>query len=145
MTYIPGVKYKEIGNIFGIRTWVEYGLKPSKNELGWADFPVTNYSQIQKWWEIVMSAYLMVSSHSYRLNKSLSSIPEQFQRHEFWDFKVGWKNHLNNLYLILQPFLCFSLIKRWLKVFPIPQLSLGFPRLISIMNLFDICDFTSYF
>jgi SRSO17 transposase len=26
MTYIPGVKYKEIGNLFGIRTWVEYGL-----------------------------------------------------------------------------------------------------------------------
>ena len=23
--YIPGVKYKEIGNLFGIRTWVEYG------------------------------------------------------------------------------------------------------------------------
>ncbi len=59
MTYIPGVKYKEIGNLFGIRTWVEYGLKQSKNELGWADFRVTNYSQIQKWWEIVMSAYLI--------------------------------------------------------------------------------------
>ncbi len=192
MTYIPGVKYKEIGNLFGIRTWgqlflflirksslvdkllvsadkllkrtsllkikdfpgVEYGLKPSKNELGWADFRVTNYSQIQKWWEIVMSAYLMVSLHCAplrgsgspdRLNQSLSSVPEKFQRHELWDFNKGWKNHLNNLHLIIQPFLYFGLIKRWLKVFPIPQLSLGFPRLISIMNLFDLCDFTSYF
>jgi len=29
-----------------------------------ADFRVTNYFQIEKWWEIVMSAYLMVSLHS---------------------------------------------------------------------------------
>ena len=145
MTYIPGVKYKEIGNLFGIRTWVEYGLKQSKNELGWADFRVTSYAQIEKWWEIVMSAYLMVSLHCDRLNESLSSIPEKFQQHELWDFKKGWKNGLNNLHLIVQPFIYFNLIRRWLKVFPIPQLSLGFPRLISIMNLFNICDFTDYF
>jgi len=31
------------------------------NELGWADFRVTDYKQIEKWWEVVMSAYLMVS------------------------------------------------------------------------------------
>lgn len=145
MSYIPGVKYQEIGNLFGIRTWVEYGLKQSKNELGWADFRVTSYSQIEKWWEIVMSAYLMVSLHSDRLNQSLSSAPEKFQEHELWDFKKGWKNLLNNLHLIIQPFIYFNLIKRWLKVFPIPQLSLGFPRLISLMNLFDICNFNSYF
>lgn len=145
MSDIPGVKYHEIGNLYGIRTWVEYGLKQSKNELGWADFRVTNYAQIEKWWEIVMSAYLMVSLHSHRLNPSLSSLPEKFQEHELWDFKEGWKNVLNNLHLIIQPFVGFNFIKRWLKVFPIPQLSLGFPRLISLMNLFDICDFTPYF
>jgi SRSO17 transposase len=32
------IKYKEVGNLYGIRNWVEYGLKQSKNELGWADF-----------------------------------------------------------------------------------------------------------
>jgi hypothetical protein len=47
------------------------------------------------------------------------------------------KNFLNNLRLILQPFVSFNLIGRWLKVFPIPQLSLGFPRLIALMNEFD--------
>jgi SRSO17 transposase len=31
----------------------------------------------------------------------------------------------------------FNLILKWLKVFPIPQLSLGFPRLIAKMNEFD--------
>jgi SRSO17 transposase len=34
----------------GCSHWVEYGLKQSKNELGWADFRVTDYTQIQKWW-----------------------------------------------------------------------------------------------
>ncbi len=29
-------------------TWIEYGLKQSKNELGWADFRVTHYPQIEK-------------------------------------------------------------------------------------------------
>ena len=137
MTHIPKIKYQDIGNIYGIRTWVEYGLKQSKNELGWADFRVTNYAQIEKWWELVMSVYLMVSLHWDSFNQSLLTIPRKFQSHESWDENKGWKNLLNNLRLILQPFVCFNLIKPWLKVFPIPQLSLGFPRLISIMNQFD--------
>jgi SRSO17 transposase len=32
-----------IGNLYGLRTWVEYGFKQCKNELGWADFRVTHY------------------------------------------------------------------------------------------------------
>lgn len=27
ITQVPGIKYQEVGNIYGIRTWVEYGLK----------------------------------------------------------------------------------------------------------------------
>jgi len=68
MTKIPGVKFKEVGNIYGLRNWIEYGLKQSKNELGWADFRSPDYPQIQKWWEIVMSAYLLVSLHSQNLH-----------------------------------------------------------------------------
>lgn len=40
---------RDVGNFYGLRTWVEYGLKQSKNELGWADFRLTHYSQIDKW------------------------------------------------------------------------------------------------
>jgi hypothetical protein len=68
MTKIPGVKFKEVGNIYGLRNWIEYGLKQSKNELGWADFRFTDYSQISKWWELVMSTYLMVSLQAEVLN-----------------------------------------------------------------------------
>ncbi len=61
MTKIPKIKYKEVGNICKIRAWIEDGFKPSKSELGWAEFRVTHYLQIEKWWQLVMSAYLMVS------------------------------------------------------------------------------------
>jgi hypothetical protein len=56
--------------------------------------------------------------------------------HPQWDSGQRWKNFLNNLSLISQPFIYFNLILPWLKVFPIPQLSLGFPRLIALMNFF---------
>ena len=58
MTKIPGINSKDVGGIYKIRAWEENGFKNSKNELGWADFRVTNYPQIQKWWELVMCAYL---------------------------------------------------------------------------------------
>lgn len=137
MTKIPNLKYQDVGKIYQIRAWVEYGFKQSKSELGWADFRVTHYPQIEKWWQLVMSAYLLVSLHSETFNPSLAPVAEKFQQHEWWSQKQAWKNFLNNLRLILQPSISFNLIGRWLKVFPIPQLSLGFPRLIALMNEFD--------
>ena len=145
MTHVPEIKYHQVGNLYGLRNWVEYGLKQSKNELGWADFRVTNYTQIQKWWEVVMSAYLLVSLHSdslypqtdfQRSNKPSVMVVKKFSNHPWWDEGTGWKNLLNNLRLILQPFVLFNLIRPWLKVFPIPALSLGFSRLIALMNYF---------
>jgi len=67
MTRVPDIKYHQVGNFYGLRNWVEYGLKQSKNELGWADFRLTEYAHIQRWWELVSSAYLMVSLHSSAL------------------------------------------------------------------------------
>jgi SRSO17 transposase len=49
MTEIPRVVAKEVGNLFGNRTWIEYGFRQSKSELGWADFRVTQYPHIEKW------------------------------------------------------------------------------------------------
>jgi SRSO17 transposase len=57
MTKLANIKYKEVGNLYGMRNWVEYELKQRKNELGWADFRVIEYKKIEKWWELVMSAY----------------------------------------------------------------------------------------
>jgi len=72
MTPIPGVLPKEVGNLYGNRTWMEYGFRQSKSELEWADFRVTQYSQIEKWWEIVCSAYLMIG-FSTRSNTAVNS------------------------------------------------------------------------
>lgn len=42
-----------------------------------------------------------------------------------------------DLRLVLQPWVMFNLLQPWLKVFPIPQLSMGFARLIALMNHFQ--------
>jgi len=51
VTEIPGLNYN-VGNLYGCRNWVEYGLNQSKNELGWTDF-LTKYQDIEKWWEVL--------------------------------------------------------------------------------------------
>ncbi len=61
MTEIPQLSYKDVGNLYGCRNWVEYALNMSKNELGWADFRFTHYENIAKWWEVVSSTYLLIS------------------------------------------------------------------------------------
>jgi SRSO17 transposase len=76
MTEIPGVVAKEVGNLYGNRTWIEYGFRQSKSELGWADFRLTPYPHIEKWWEIVCSAYLMIglyTSSNTAVNSQTSS------------------------------------------------------------------------
>jgi len=71
-----------------------------------------------------MSAYLMVSLHSQVLNntvapcvnQSTDPIVAKFKQHDWWDKGQGW-NILNNLRLVIQPFVFFNLIKPWLIVF----------------------------
>lgn len=136
MSKYPDIKPRDVGNFYGLRTWVEYGLKQSKNELGWADYRLTRYCDIERWWEIVCSAYLMVSLHSEQMRPWTSDSQLLFASHPWWDNGKGWKNILNNLRLLLQPFTLFNLIQPWLTVFPIPQLSLGFAKLQSIVYKF---------
>ena len=144
MTKVPDIKYHQVGNLYGLRNWVEYGLKQSKNELGWADFRLTSYTDIEKWWEIVCSAYLLVSLHSQALstlNQPLDHISSTglgllLSEHEQWNQQRGWKNLLNNLRLVIQPLVIFNLLKSWLNIFPVPQLHTGLNRLIAFMNRF---------
>ncbi|MBD2739798.1 hypothetical protein H6H03_39170 [Nostoc paludosum FACHB-159] len=89
-----------------------------------------------------MSAYLMVSLHSqvlnnhpeHGVNKTLDPVVARFSQHQWWDFGHGWKNLLNNLCLVIQPFIFFNLLKPWLRVFPVLHLSIGFLTLIELMN-----------
>lgn len=144
MSNLPKALDKEVGNLYGLRTWVEYGFKHCKNYLGWADFRLTHYEQIARWWEVISSAYLMVSLQFDGLdfqsnqadNQQHSVLLEKLAEHPWWNQTKGWKHRLNNLQLIIQPYIYFCLIKPWLDVFKIPQLRSGFSRLITIMNEF---------
>lgn len=138
MVCAPAVKLQEIGDHYGFRTWIEYGLKQAKDALGWADFRMTSYEQIEKWWELVMSAFLMVSLFADQFNDSCPLAHQQFVQHPWWDNQSGWKNLLNNLRLIIQPLICFNWLKRWLEVFPLVPLQTGFEQLTHKMNGF-IC------
>lgn len=143
-TNLQGDISERLGNLYGFRNWVEYAFKQGKNELGWADFRLTDYKQIEKWWELVMSAYLMVSlqaqarvdAGSNNQLPELSQEPPEFSQHKWWDCQKGWKSTLNNLRLIVQPYIFFNLIKPWLAVFDIQCLRVGFWFLIDILNEF---------
>jgi SRSO17 transposase len=63
-TNLSGNIEKSIGNTYTLKTWLEYGFKQHLNELGWADYRLTEYPAIEKWWEIVYSASLMLSLRS---------------------------------------------------------------------------------
>ncbi len=66
-----------------------------------------------------------------------SAEPKDFSKHQWWDCKRGWKSTLNNLRLIIQPYIYWNLIKPWLSIFLNPNLQLGFQKIIEIMNLFQ--------
>lgn len=151
MTNLPGKTsqiQKIIGNLYGLRTWIEYGFRQCKQELGWTDYRLTKFEQIEKWWEIIFSTYWMISSLSEvlsRLNESptysVGNTPSQdivtdFSRHQQWSKLGGWKTSLNNLRLIIQPFILLWLIFPWLDIFPNRYLLLGFHRIIALINQF---------
>ncbi|MBD2629255.1 IS701 family transposase [Trichormus variabilis] len=69
MTNLSDAPPSVIGNNYGLMTWIEYGFKQYKNQLGWADFRCTDYHQIERWWEIVSSAFLMISLQFSGINQ----------------------------------------------------------------------------
>ena len=146
MTNLQGNLKKTLGDLYGLRTWVEYGFRQCKQELGWTDYRLTNFEQIEKWWEIIFCVYTMISLNSPAFLALHESKPIEiesqkshwtdFSNHQQWNHESGWKNVLNNLRLIVQPFLLFWLIYFWLDIFPNSDLLLGFHHQISTMNQF---------
>ena len=150
MTNIKASNLKKIlGDLYGLRTWVEYGFRQCKQELGWTDYRFTNWQHIERWWEIIFCVYTMISLNSpifLGLNQSRQLETEvqensegDFYNHPQWNPQSGWKNTLNNLRLVIQPFLLFWMIYPWLSIFPNSHLLLGFNHLIAAMNQFKPC------
>ena len=157
MTNLPGTITKTVGNTFGLRTWVEYGFKHAKDDLGWADYRVTDSAAIERWWELVMSAYTLVSLQSLGdaahdqpattpRAEAASEVPlpddsTPLEAHPAWDTGSGWKHHLNNLRLLLQPYVCSCLLLPWLQLVPLPHLQAvqtGLAALGSLVNTFRL-------
>ncbi len=146
MTNLSGNIQLKVAQLYSLRNWIEYGFKQVKNELGWADFRLTDYASIERWWEIVFSAYFLVSLQANyfksetRTQAESSSNPTntlgKFNHHPWWESGTNWKSALNNLRLVIQPYVFWCLIKPWLRVFPIPGMKRGFFNLIGIMNVF---------
>jgi len=137
---------KILGNLYGLRTWVEYGFRQCKQELGWTDYRFTNFNEINKWWEIIFCAYLMISLKTQAFESlNSSSLPNSeasqtnidWGSHPQWNHQTGWKNVLNNVRLIIQPSLLLWLIVPWLEIFPNSSLLIEFHRLIITMNQFS--------
>ncbi|MGL5833949.1 MAG: hypothetical protein ACRC1Z_12070 [Waterburya sp.] len=61
-----------------------------KNELGWADFRVTDYHSIERWWELVMSAYLLVSiqANYFQLETMVQSSEQDWQKAQLSDSQL---------------------------------------------------------
>jgi hypothetical protein len=55
MTNLQGNIKKSLGNLYGLRTWIEYAFRLDKQELGWTDYRFTNFHDIEKWWEIILA------------------------------------------------------------------------------------------
>ena len=114
--------------------------------MGWTDYRLTNFKQIEKWWEIIFCAYTMISLNSPAFlaldeseqieNEVQKSQWLNFSNHQQWNHESGWKNILNNLRLIVQPLLLFWLIYPWINIFPNSNLLLGFNHIISAINQF---------
>ena len=146
MTNIQGNLKKTLGDLYGLRTWVEYGFRQCKQELGWTDYRFTHFKDIERWWEIIFCVYTMISLNSPAFlalkqsaqieTESQKSNSVDFSNHQQWNHASGWKNVLNNLRLVVQPLLLFWLVSPWLDIFPNSNLLLGFNHLISAMNQF---------
>lgn len=142
MTNLEG-NFLKFGNLYTLRNWIEYGFKQIKNELGWADFRLTDYPSIERWWEIVFSAYLLVSFHAQQFQAERETSeskhdPKQhlLHQHPRWEQGITWKSALNNLRLLLQPYLCWGALENWLAVFVVPGLRRG---LFKLMDFIDQC------
>ena len=143
MTNLPGKIERTVGNTFGLRTWIEYGFKQAKDELGWADYRLTDANSIERWWELVMCAYLLVSLQaSVFAAADVAAEPiapapaRQHPDHPAWTEDASWKHRLTNLRLLLQPFVCACLLLPWLRLYPLPHLAAGLADLCALMNTY---------
>src|SRR5262249_31368546 len=114
----------------------------------------TDAASIERWWELVMSAYTLVSLQSPAfaalghmgtppppLTPSPPPPSAPLQAHPAWDTSTGWKHSLNNLRLLLQPYVCSCLLLPWLHLLSPPHVQAvhtGLATLGDLVNTFRL-------
>jgi hypothetical protein len=151
------------GQYVRVAPWIEYGFKHVKDDLGWADYRVTDAASIERWWELVMSAYTLVSlqstdfaalGHVTPPAATASAAPTTtepataeprptalLEAHPACDTGTGWKHQLNNLRLLLQPYVCTGLLLPWLHLLSPPHIQAvqtSLATLGSLVNTFRL-------
>ncbi|MBD2033594.1 transposase [Leptolyngbya sp. FACHB-321] len=147
MTNLEGGILLSVATQYSLRTWIEYGFRQVKQALGWHDYRLTDDNSIERWWELVFSAYLLVSLHAEQCKQyqphltATEAVPPQvlpFTHHPDWALGITWKSALNNLRLLLQPYWYWGMLAVWLQVFPTPGLKRGLHQLMDWMDTFRI-------
>src|SRR5258708_3327965 len=95
-----------------------------------------------------MSAYTLISLQTPALAARghvapppAAEPPAELAAHPAWDPGTGWKPHLNNLRLLLQPYVCTCLLLPWLPLVLLPHLQAvhtGLAALGAVVNTFRL-------
>jgi len=89
--------FDQIGNLYGLRTWIEYGFKQCKDQLGWADYRVTITLRLRRWWGGVSSAFddselAILGSRNEPpavLDEDQLDLLTRFRQHRHWNEPQG--------------------------------------------------------
>ncbi len=135
---------KTIGNLYGGRTWVEYGFRQCKQELGWNDYRLITGEDIEKWWEIINSIYWMISLKTKPLTVLGQKEEKKTQREDNLLPKIkeqlrefsSWKNSLINYQVLVQPIIIFCSLLPWLNIIKNENLWRGFNSLLMCANYY---------
>ncbi len=76
------------------------------------------------------------SEANQSIDPQKADLLDKFKQHTWWNEENSWKHRLNNLQLIIQPYIYYYLIKPQLKMFEDWHLRIGFSWLIEIINSF---------
>lgn len=122
-----------IAKLYKERGWIETTFRNAKTELGWKDYRFTDYSNIERWWENVLCAYLLVSLRALFSN-SLIETPTSDRVSQKENISKGWKFRLHQIRFLLLPLLCLGLLRKWISYFNLRSLYSALGALIGLVN-----------
>lgn len=61
ITNVSDITYQEAFYFYLLREWIDCETNSLSDWLGWSDFQMKNFAQIERWWEISISTHLMLS------------------------------------------------------------------------------------